>query len=159
MYKKACCTCRVAILLIKPLLFWRSCCRRRRSFVRSLFSDSSERRSFKTFCLWKTSYSIAWENRSVHRLGEWYAKIQFLLPKNGRESLKVVSKMGFNEWYSNYCFEYSIRKNRTTFTYGRCSCTFSAATQKGVLRLLSNRVFWLTTSIFWFCRSYPYPVV
>ena len=74
MYKKACCTCRVAILLIKPLLFWRSCCSRRRSFVRSLLSDLSERRSFKTFCLWQTSYSIAWENRSVHGLGEWYAK-------------------------------------------------------------------------------------
>ena len=74
MYKKEWCTCRVAILLIKPIqLFWRFCCRRRRSFARSLFSDLSERRSFKTFRLW-TSYSIAWENRSVHGLGEWYAK-------------------------------------------------------------------------------------
>ena len=84
------------------------------------------------------------------RLGWLVRKIQFLLPKNGRESLELVSKMGFNKWYSNYCLEYSIRKNRTTFTDGRCSRKFSAATQKGVLRLLSNRIFWLTTSIFGF---------
>ena len=75
------------------------------------------------------------------RLGWMVRKIQFLLPKNGRESLELVLKMGFNEWYSNYCLEYSIRKNRTTFTDGRCSRKFSAVSQKGVLRLLSNRTF------------------
>ena len=99
--------------------------------------------------------------------GEWYAKSrtgkfrsgivltiftnQFLSPKNDRESLELVSKMGFNKWwYSNFCLEYSIRKNRTTLQMFRCSRKFSAATQKGVLRLLSNRVFGLTTSIFRF---------
>jgi len=101
MYEKAWCTCRVVILLIKPIAFLASSWRRRRSFVRSLFSDLSEWRSCKTFFLWKTSYSIAWKYRSVYGLGEWYAKSrtgkfrsgivltiftnQFLLPKNGRE--------------------------------------------------------------------------
>ena len=36
MYKKACCTCRVVVLLIKPIAFLTFPCRRRRSFVRSL---------------------------------------------------------------------------------------------------------------------------
>ena len=33
--KKAWCTCRAVVLLIKPIVFWRSRCRRRRGFVRS----------------------------------------------------------------------------------------------------------------------------
>ena len=40
------------------------------------------------------------------RFGWMVRKIQFLLPKNGRESLELVSKMGFNEWYSNFSLEY-----------------------------------------------------
>jgi len=36
MYKKAWCTCRAVVLLIKPISFWRSRCRRHHGFVRSL---------------------------------------------------------------------------------------------------------------------------
>ena len=52
---------------------------------------------------------FTWANRSVHGLGKWYAKFragkfrpgivftictnQFHLPENGREGLKLVSKM------------------------------------------------------------------
>ena len=38
MYKKACCTCRVVVLLIKPIVFWLSRCHRRRGFLRSLMT-------------------------------------------------------------------------------------------------------------------------
>ena len=41
---------------------------------------------------------------------------QFHLPKNGREGLKLVSKMALKEWNTNCRLEYSIRKNRTTFS-------------------------------------------
>ena len=38
------------------------------------------------------------------------------LPKNGGEGLKLVSKMALKEWNTNCRLEYSIRKNRTTFS-------------------------------------------
>ena len=38
MYKKAWCTCRGVVFLIKPIVFWRSRCRRRRGFVKSLMT-------------------------------------------------------------------------------------------------------------------------
>ena len=50
---------------------------------------------------------------------------QFLLPKNGGNNLKLVSKMGLNKWNSTFCWEHSIRKNRTTFLTVRCSLEFS----------------------------------
>ena len=41
---------------------------------------------------------------------------QFHLPKNGREGLKLVSKIRFNKCNTNVRFEYFVRKNRTTFS-------------------------------------------
>ena len=41
---------------------------------------------------------------------------QFHLPKNGREGLKLVSRMASKKWNTNFHLEYSIRKNRTTFS-------------------------------------------
>ena len=41
----------------------------------------------------------------------------FHLPENGREGLKLVSKMALKKWNTNFRLEYSIRKNRTTFSY------------------------------------------
>ena len=75
---------------------------------------------------------FTWANYSVHGVGKWFAKFrsgqfrpriaftictnQFHLPKNGREGLKLVSKMALKEWNTNCRLEYSIRKNRTTFS-------------------------------------------
>ena len=62
-------------------------------------------------------------NRSVHGLGKWFVPElrlplfctnQFQLPKNGREGLKLVSKMAVKKWNTN--FRSSVRKNRTTFS-------------------------------------------
>ena len=39
---------------------------------------------------------------------------QFNLPKN--EGLKLVSKVALKKWNTNFRLEYSIRKNRTTFS-------------------------------------------
>ena len=39
---------------------------------------------------------------------------QFHLPENDREVLKLVSKMALKKWNTNFCLEYSVRKNRTT---------------------------------------------
>ena len=71
-------------------------------------------------------------NRSVHGLGKWFAKFRtgkfrpgiafpicrnhFHLPENGRGGLKLVSKMALKKWNTNFPLEYSIRKNRTTFS-------------------------------------------
>ena len=71
-------------------------------------------------------------NRSVYCFCTWFAKFragkfrpgiaytigtnQFHLPKNGREGLKLISKMDLKEWDTNFRVEYSIRKNRTTFS-------------------------------------------
>ena len=41
---------------------------------------------------------------------------QFHLPKNGREGLKLVSRMASKKWNTNFHLEYSIWKNRTTFS-------------------------------------------
>ena len=63
-------------------------------------------------------------NRSVHGLGKLgfvpelrlplFCTNQFQLPKNGREGLKLVSKMAVKKWNTN--FRLSVRKNRTTFS-------------------------------------------
>ena len=71
-------------------------------------------------------------NRSVQGLGKWYAKFrtgkfrpgiaftictnQSHLPKNDREGLNPVSKMALKKWNTNFRLEYSVRKNRTTFS-------------------------------------------
>ena len=60
MYKKAWCTCRVVVLLIKPIVFVRSRCRRRRGFVRSLMTR--KRLGWVTFNqLWKKTRSWHWQ--------------------------------------------------------------------------------------------------
>ena len=42
--------------------------------------------------------------------------LQLHLPKYGREGLKLVSKMGFKKWNTNFRLEHSDRENRTTFS-------------------------------------------
>ena len=75
---------------------------------------------------------FTWANWSVHGLGKWYAKFrtvkfrpgiaftictnQFQKPENDREGLKLVSKIAFEKWKANFCLEYSVRKNSTTFS-------------------------------------------
>ena len=44
MYKKAWCTCEVVVLLIKPIVFWRSRCRPRRGVLKSEFTQRRRRR-------------------------------------------------------------------------------------------------------------------
>ena len=41
---------------------------------------------------------------------------QFHLPENCQEGLKLVSKMALKKCNTNFRLEYSIRKNRTTFS-------------------------------------------
>ena len=69
-------------------------------------------------------------NHLVHGVGKWFTKLrtgkfrpriactictnQFHL--DGREDLKLVSKMALKEWNTNFRLEYSIQKNRTTFS-------------------------------------------
>ena len=71
-------------------------------------------------------------NWSVRGLGKRYSKFrtgkfrpgisfticmnQFHLPKNDREDLKLVSTMAWKKWNTNFSLEYSVRKNRTTFS-------------------------------------------
>ena len=45
-----------------------------------------------------------------------FVQISSIYRKNGREGLKLVSKMALKEWNMNFRLEYSIRKNRTTFS-------------------------------------------
>ena len=66
---------------------------------------------------------------------------QFHLPKNGREGLKLVSRMASKKWNTNFHLEYSTRKNRTTFSdVPLISEIFFGNTQKVVFHLLSNRI-------------------
>ena len=74
------------------------------------------------------------QDRSVHGLGKWYAKFrtgkfrpgiafsictnQFHLPESDHEVPKLVSKMALKKWSLelSFCLEYSVRKNRTTYS-------------------------------------------
>ena len=58
----------------------------------------------------------------ISRTGKFYSGIVFSictnqvpLSKNGRESLKLVSKMRFHQRNTHFRLEHSVRKNRTTF--------------------------------------------
>ena len=93
---------------------------------RKVLRPRQTRRS-ETFWL----FTIYMANRSVYGLGKWYAKFrtgkfssgiaftictdQFHLTENGREGLKLVSKMALRKWNTNFRLEYFVRKNRTTF--------------------------------------------
>ena len=110
----------------------------------------------------KVVYHLHWSvgrsvGRSVDGLGKWYAKFRtgkfragivfaictnpFHLLRNDREGLKLVPKKALKKWNTNFCLEYSIRKNRLPFQMFRCSLKFSAEmTQEVVFHLLFNRV-------------------
>ena len=105
----------------------------------------------------KVVYPFTVANRSVDGLGKWYAKFRtakfragiaftictnpFHLLRNDHEGLKLVLKKALKQWNTNFCLEYSIRKNRLPFQLFRCSRKFSAATtQEVVFHLLFNRV-------------------
>ena len=63
--------------------------------------------------------------------------------KNGREGLNPVSKMALTKWDAKFRLEYSVRKNRTTFSdVPLLPEIFSGTTQKVVCQLLSKRIFW-----------------
>ena len=51
---------------------------------------------------------------------------QFHFPKNGPESLKLVSKMALKKWNTNFRLEHSVHS--TPFQMFRCSQKFSAET-------------------------------
>ena len=99
---------------------------------------------------------MTWANQSVHGLGKWYSKFrtskfrpgiaftiytnQFHLPKNDREGLKLVSKIALKKSNTNFHLEYSVRKNRTTFSdVPLLPEIFRWNDPKGVFHLLSNR--------------------
>ena len=104
------------------------------------YLKASQLRSFLllliTLLVWVTAGNLgcllfAWANRSVHSVDKWYTQFrtdkfhpriaftigtnQFHLPKNNREDLNLVSKMAFNKWNMDFCWEYTIQTNRTTF--------------------------------------------
>ena len=96
-------------------------------------------------------------NRSVYGLGKWYAKFrtvkfssgiaftictdQFHLTENGREGLKLVSKMALRKWKTNFRWNILSGKTGLPFQMFRCSRKFSVGkTQKVVFHLLSNRI-------------------
>ena len=95
---------------------------------------------------------FTWANRLVHGLGRWYTKfrtrkfrpgIAFITEKNGREGLNPVSKMALTKWDAKFRLEYSVQKNRTTFSdVPLLPEIFSGTTQKVVRHLLSKRIFW-----------------
>ena len=59
------------------------------------------------------------------------------LPKG----LKLISKMALKKWNTNFQVEYSIPKNRTTFSdVPLLPVIFRWNNQKGVFHLLSNRI-------------------
>ena len=81
---------------------------------------------------WSVSSRFILANRSIRGVGKWFAKFrtgkfrpgiaftictnQFHVPENGWQGLKLVSKMALKKWNTNFLLEYSIRKNRTTFS-------------------------------------------
>ena len=90
--------------------------------------------------------------------GKWYAKFrtgkfrpgiaftnctnQFHSPKNGREGLKLVSKMALKKWNTNFRSDIPPEKTGLPFQMFRCSWKFSAGTtQKVVFHILSKRIF------------------
>ena len=67
---------------------------------------------------------------------------QFRLPENDRERLKLLSKMSFKKWNTNFRLEYSVRKNRTTFSdVPLFPEMFGWNDQKSRVPLLSNWTF------------------
>ena len=67
--------------------------------------------------------TVIYMGKEKFRTGKFRSEIvfnictnQFLLAKNCRESLKLVSKMGFNVWNTNFRLEHPVRNNRTTFS-------------------------------------------
>ena len=54
------------------------------------------------------NWQVSCRNRVYH--------LELHLPKYGREGLKLVSKMAFKKWNTNFCLEHSDRENRTTFS-------------------------------------------
>ena len=78
----------------------------------------------------KSLFIFTRANRLVHSLGKRYVNLfqdsrpgiastisanQFHLPKNGHESLKLLSKMTLKKWNTDFSLVHSVRKNRTTF--------------------------------------------
>ena len=60
--------------------------------------------------------------------------LQLHLPKYGREGLKLVSKMGFKKWNTNFRLEhFPIGKTGLLFQTFRCSGKFSTETTRNVV--------------------------
>ena len=68
---------------------------------------------------------ITYRNRVYH--------LDLHLPKYGREGLKLVSKMAFKKWNTNFRLEHSDRKTGLLFQTFRCSRKFSTETTRNVV--------------------------
>ena len=70
---------------------------------------------------------FTWGNRSVHGLGRWISSRnrtqEFHLPKNRRERVKLVSKMGLKKWNTDFLLKYYDRENWTALIF-RTLCSF-----------------------------------
>ena len=113
------------------------------------YLKASQLRSFLLLLITLLAWVIArnlgcllftWANWSVHGLDKRYAQFrtgkfhpriaftiatnQFHLPKNNREDLNPVSKMVFNKWNMDFCWEYTVRKKGLPFQMFHCSQKF-----------------------------------
>ena len=69
-------------------------------------------------------------------------QISSIYRKNGREGLKLVSKMALKKWNTNFRSDIPPEKTGLPFQMFRCSWKFSAGTtQKVVFHILSKRIF------------------
>ena len=128
------------------------------------YLKASQLRSFLLLLITLLAWVIArnlgcllftWANWSVHGLDKRYAQFrtgkfhpriaftiatnQFHLPKNNRADLKPVSKMAFNKWNMDFCWEYTVRKKGLPFQMFHCSQKFPGGMiQKVVFHLLFN---------------------
>lgn len=67
---------------------------------------------------------------------------QFHFSKNGREGMKLVSKVTLKKWTTNFRLEHSLRKNRTALSDVRLLPEIiPGTTQIVVFHLLFNQIF------------------
>ena len=80
------------------------------------------------------NWQVSCRNRVYH--------LELHLPKYGREGLKLVSKMAFKKWNTNFGWNIPIGKTGLLFQTFRCSRKFSTETIRNVVfHQLSNRIF------------------
>ena len=76
---------------------------------------------------------------NFQRPGIAFTIVQISSSKNGREGLKLVTKIALMKWNADLRLELSFRENRLPFQVFRCSHTFSTGSFENELQV-SNRI-------------------